>query len=88
MSKCMNCGSTKYGFDCTSPNSINGLHIHNHDEKRCIYCGSSSYGNGCLKTPTRKHKHGHGGGKCVYCGEVVGTNAMGCKHNPNRKHET
>ena len=88
MSTCVYCGEKKYGFGCTGPGCLNGLHLHNHDERKCVYCGSSSYGNGCLQTPTRKHKHGRGGSKCIYCGEIVGASTMGCKHNPNRKHET
>ncbi|MDR1390256.1 MAG: hypothetical protein LBJ31_09815 [Treponema sp.] len=86
MSKCVHCGSTKFGSGC--PKSINGLHQHNTGEKHCIYCGSSSYGNGCLQTPTRKHIHGHGASKCIYCGALVGASVMGCKHSPTGKHET
>jgi len=86
MTKCVYCGSTKFGSGC--PLSTNGLHKHNTDEKKCMYCGKSSYGNGCLGAPTRKHIHGSGGGKCIYCGKVVVSNTMGCEHSPNRKHET
>lgn len=85
MSVCVYCGSKKFGPDC--PKSMNKLHKHNTDDTRCMYCGSSSYGNGCLQTPTRKHIHGPGKGKCIYCGAVA-SNTMGCKHNPNGKHET
>jgi hypothetical protein len=84
--KCVYCGTTKFGPGC--PNSTNNLHKHNTDEKKCMYCGKNAYGNGCLQTPTRKHVHGHGANKCIYCGEVVIGNSMGCKHSPNRKHET
>jgi len=85
MTKCICCGSTKFGHGCTG--STNGLHKHNTTEKRCVYCGKASYGNGCLQTPTRKHIHGRGGGKCIYCGKEALGNSMGCPHNPNRKHD-
>jgi hypothetical protein len=84
--KCMHCGSTKFGPGC--PSSTDGLHKHNTDARHCMYCGSSSYGNGCLQTPTRKHKHNHGDGKCIYCGEIPGANQAKCKHAPNGQHET
>ena len=86
MTKCVYCDSTKFGYGCAK--SLNQLHKHNTDHKRCMYCGKSAYGNGCLQAPTRKHIHGHGEGKCVYCGESILSNSMGCKHSPNRKHET
>ncbi|MCL2764011.1 MAG: hypothetical protein FWD40_01865 [Treponema sp.] len=85
MTKCVFCGSTKFGPGCTL--STNGLHKHNTNEKKCMYCGKSAYGNGCLQAPTRKHVHGSGEGKCVHCGKVA-SNTMGCPHSPNRKHET
>jgi len=82
-SKCVNCGAPSYGPGC--PKSTNGLHQHNHDEKRCIYCGSTSYGNGCLQTPTRVHVHGPGM-KCKYCGSME-TGTMRCPYSPIGKHE-
>ena len=85
MTKCVHCGSTKFGPGC--PSSLNGLHKHSTNERKCMYCGKSAYGNGCLQAPTRKHIHGRGNGKCIHCGVMATGNAMGCQHSPNRKHE-